>query len=218
MLFRSTLCNGASIAPQELTQKIAAAYLGNQLAPPAPSVKTPAVQLAALAGVYWSPVTDEVVRVEMKEGLLRPAGASLPLDSLGGGLFRSGETSRWQFNSAADGTTGEGGLKIWDSWPAPRVFTRVQAPLPSAAALAAFAGQYRIDEVDMTYTVLMAEGKLRLRWPRQSDLVLEPVGGDRFVSGPWTLTFTRSEAGAVDGLTLTARRLRRMRAERLMEP
>jgi CubicO group peptidase (beta-lactamase class C family) len=213
-----TLCNGASIAPQELTQKIAAVYLGDQLATPAPSVRTPPKALAALAGVYWSPLTDEVVRVEMKDGGLRPAGASTPLDSLGGGLFRSGETSRWQFNPAAKSAAGAGELRIWDAWPAPRVFTRVQAPLPTPAALATFAGQYRIGEVDMTYTVLMADGKLRLRWPRQSDLVLEPVGGDRFVSGPWTLTFTRSEAGAVDGLTLTARRLRRLRAERLMEP
>lgn len=69
----------------------------------------------------------------------------------------------------------------------------------------------------MTYTVLMADGELRLRWPRQSDLVLEPVDGDRFVSCPWTMMFTRSEAGAVNGLALAARRLRRLRAERLME-
>lgn len=77
------------------------------------------------------------------------------------------------------------------------------------------AGQYRIDEVGMTYTVLIVDGKLTVRWPRQSDLVLEAVGGDRFVSGPWTVTFTRTAVGAVDGLTLTARRLRRLRAERL---
>lgn len=211
------LCNNASIAPEELTRKIAAVYLGDRLAPPLPSVKTPEAELAMLAGVYWSPLTDEVVRVEMKDGGLRAAGASTPLESLGGGQFRSGE-ARWQFNTTSSGLPGQRELRIWDSWPTPRVFTRVDAPMPTEAALAAFAGQYRIEEVDMGYTVLMADGKLRIRWPRQSDLVLEPVGGDRFVSGPWTVTFTRAVEGTVDGLTLTARRLRRMRAERLMAP
>jgi hypothetical protein len=87
--------------------------------------------------------------------------------------------------------------------------------MPSASVLVSFAGQYRIDEVDMTYTVLMTDSKLTMRWPRQTDLTLEAVGGDRFVSGAWTVTFTRTASGAVDGLTITARRLRRMRAERL---
>lgn len=66
----------------------------------------------------------------------------------------------------------------------------------------------------MTYEVVMAAGKLTMRWPRQSELVLEAVGGDRFISGAWTVTFTRAASGAVDGLTMSARRLRRMRAER----
>lgn len=209
-----TLCNGASIAPQELAQKIAAVYLGDRLAPPEGVVKASAAELAVWPGVYWSALTDEVVRVEMKDGALRPTGGSIPLESLGGGLFRSGETSRWQFNATTDAVPAGRELRIWDSWPTPRVFTRVQAPMPTDAELASFVGRYRIGEVDMTYAVLMTDGKLRVRWPRQSDLVLEPVGGDRFVSGAWTVTFTRSEVGAVDGFTFTARRLRRMRADR----
>lgn len=210
-----TLCNGATIAPTELTQKIAAVYLGDRMTPVTPSVKVPEAQLSALAGVYWSSLTDEVVRVEVKDGALRPAGASSALESLGRGLFRSGETARWRFDTFSDDVLKARELRIWDAWPTPRVFTRVDEPMPSASALASLAGQYRIDEVDMTYTVLMTDGKLTMRWPRQTDLVLEAVGGDRFVSGAWTVTFTRTASGAVDGLTVTARRLRRMRAERL---
>lgn len=210
-----TLCNGATIAPPELTQKIAAVYLGDRMTPVAPAVKVPEPELSTLAGVYWSSLTDEVVRVEVKDGSLRPTGASTPLEPLGNGLFRLGETARWRFDASADDVLKAPELRIWDVWPTPRIFTRVNELVPSASALASFAGRYRIDEVDMTYTVLMADGKLTMRWPRQTDLVLESVGGDRFVSGAWTVTFTRSASGAVDGLTLTARRLRRMRAERL---
>lgn len=210
-----TLCNGASISPPELAQKVAAVYLGDRMTPTPPSVKVPEAALAALAGVYWSSLTDEVVRLEVKDGALRPAGASSALESLGRGLFRLGETARWQFAASADDALGPRELRIWDAWPAPRIFTRVNEPTPSASALASFAGQYRIDEVGMTYTVLMTDGKLAMRWPRQTDLVLEAFGGDRFVSGAWTVTFTRTASGAVDGLTITARRVRRLRAERL---
>lgn len=209
------LCNGATIAPPELTQKIAAVYLGDRMTPLAPSVKVPEAALSTLAGVYWSALADEVVQVEVKDGALRPAGASSALEPLGGGLFRLGETGRWRFDVAADNAAGARKLSIWDAWPVPRIFARVDEPMPAASTLASFAGRYRIDEVDMTYTVLIADGKLSLRWPRQADLVLEAVGGDRFVSGAWTVTFTRAASGAVDGLTITARRLRRMRAERI---
>lgn len=210
-----TLCNGTTLAPAELNQKIAAVYLGAQMTPVASPVKVSEAALLPLAGVYWSAVTDEVVRVEVKDGGLRPVGASSPLEALGGGLFRAGEVARWQFDTSTKALPAARELRIWDSWPTPRVFSRVNAPMPNAEALASMAGQYRIDEVGMTYTVLIVDGKLTVRWPRQSDLVLEAVGGDRFVSGPWTVTFTRTSLGAVDGLTLTARRLRRLRAERI---
>jgi hypothetical protein len=208
-----TLCNGATIAPGELTQKIAAVYLGDQMEALAPAEEVPGAELSARAGVYWSPLTDEVIRLETRDGALRQIGASSPLEPLGNGAFRMGETAQWQFAAANMHDARE--LRIWDSWPTPRIFTRVNAPKPVGAALESFTGQYRIDEVDMTYAVLMADGTLTMRWPRQTALVLEAVGGDRFVSGPWTVTFTRKASGAVDGLTVTARRLRRMRAEKL---
>lgn len=209
-----TLCNGATIAPTELTRKVAAVYLGDRMTAVAPSVTVPEAELSALAGVYWSRLTDEVVRVEVEEGALHPVGAPGPLEPLGNGVFRMGEMTEWRFPAVAE-QSGARELRIWDAWPTPRIFTRVTEPIPSVLAQASFTGQYRIDEVDMTYTVLMADGKLAVRWPRQADLMLEAVGGDRFVSGAWTVTFTRTASGAVDGFTITARRLRRMRAERI---
>ncbi|WP_233585291.1 hypothetical protein [Corallococcus sp. CA054B] len=89
-------------------------------------------------------------------------------------------------------------------------------PKPTASALAAFAGQYRSDEVDMTYTVRVADGKLAIRWPRRDEVVLEAIGGDRFSGSLGAVTFTRAASGGVDGLTISNRRLRRFRAERLL--
>jgi len=210
------LCNGATIAPDELTRKAADVYLGDRMAAmPVPAVKVPEAELSALAGVYWSRLSDEVVRVEVKDGALRSVGAPAPLVPLGDGAFRMGEKARWRFSVASAPRE----LRITDYWPTPRVFTRVTSPVPAASTLAAFAGRYRIDEVDTTYTVRMTDGVLTLLWPRQKEAALEAVGGDRFVNDPLgTVTFTRTASGKVDGFTISSRRLRRVRARRLPAP
>jgi len=219
------LCNGATIAPTELTRKVADVYLRDRMTEPAllPAVKLPEVEQSALAGVYWSPLTDEVVRMEWKDSALRQVGAPTALVPVGGGSFRPGESPHeWRFIVPAAGAPADAQpeLRIRDSWPTQRVFVRVTSPMPTASALASFAGQYRSDETDMTYTVRFADGKLRLSWPRQYDIALEAVGGDRFVSSRGTVTFSRKVSGAVDGLMISNRRLRRLHAERLavMDP
>jgi hypothetical protein len=139
---------------------------------------------------------------------------------IGKGVFKvnasTGLTHEWRFPAPNE-------LRITDAWPLPRLFTRLTAPVPSAAALAAYAGQYRSEDVGMTYTVRVDSGKgsgngsggrLSLRWAREMSLTLEPVGGDHFIDGIYTVTFTRSASGDVNGLTISTRRVRRLRAER----
>jgi len=220
------LCNGASIAPGVLTRKIADIYLGDRLSPAMPPVvQVPETELSALAGVYWSEVSDEIVRLEVKDGALRPVGSPDPLVPIGARVFGvSGQAHEWRF-SAAVPASGAGAaanapieLRIRDFWPKPRIFTRLTAPLPSASVLASFAGEYRSDETDMTYTARVENGKLSLRWARGSALTLEAVGGDHFIDGIYIVTFTRSPSGEVDGLTISTRRVRRLRADRLAAP
>ncbi len=209
------LCNGATIMPEELTRKVAEVYLGGRMKnvmPPA--MKLPEAELSALVGHYWSPLTDEVVRLEVKDGALRQVGVPTAFVPIGHGAFRPGESTHvWRFSMPAASAPRE--LSIKDFWPTTRDFTRVTALMPAASALASFAGQYRSDEVDMTYTVRLADGKLAIRWPRRDEVVLDAVGGDRFVGSLGTVTFTRAASGGIDGLTISNRRLRRLRAERL---
>ncbi|PPU65820.1 serine hydrolase domain-containing protein [Xanthomonas pisi] len=219
------LCNGSTIAPTELTRKVADVYLRDRMTEAAllpevkmPEVKMPEAEQSALAGVYWSPLTDEVVRMEWKDGALRQVGIPTALVPIGGGTFRpAGLPHAWRFIPPGAGAPldAQPELRIKDFWPTERVFARVVAPMPTATAMASFAGQYRSDETDMTYTVRIADGKLMLSWPRQYDIALDSVGGDRFVGARGTVTFTRKASGMVDGLTISNRRLRRLRAERL---
>ncbi|MFY2558345.1 serine hydrolase domain-containing protein [Corallococcus terminator] len=209
------LCNGGSIDATDLAWKVAAVYLGDVLKDTMPpAVALPEGELSALAGDYWSPLTDEVVRLEVKDGALREVGMPKAFVHIGDGAFRPGESTHvWRF--AAPKAQGPRELSIRDTWPTTRDFIRLSAPMPTGSDLAAFVGQYRSEEVDMTYTVRVADGKLAVRWPRRDEVMLEPVGGDRFVGSLGAVTFTRAASGGVDGLLVSSRRLRRFRAERM---
>ncbi|QWP77073.1 serine hydrolase [Lysobacter sp. K5869] len=210
------LCNGASIAPGELTRKVAELYLGERMTRPAfaPAVRLRRTDPVALAGNYWSALTDEVVRLEFKDGALRQVGTPAAFVPIGEGAFRPGESDHlWRFQSARGGATE---LSIRDFWPTVRRFARIADPVPQAAALPAFAGLYRSAETATTYEVRVADdGRLRLQWPRGYVVALDAVGGDRFLGSRGTVSFTRDAGGAVDGLTISNRRLRRLQAQRL---
>jgi CubicO group peptidase (beta-lactamase class C family) len=208
------LCNGTTIVPDELTRKVAEIYLGDQLGPDIkPEVTLPPGRREALAGTYWNPVTDEIARLEFKDGTLRAAGVRGALIPTGEETFRVGETvQEWSFRNTGTATE----LSIVDFWPTARIFRRVDEPKPAAAALEALVGQYRSDETGTTYTVALKDGKLLLQWLKQPGMALEAVGGARFATAQsWTVTFTRSAGNAVDGLTVTSRRLRRLQLQRI---
>jgi CubicO group peptidase (beta-lactamase class C family) len=213
------LCNSATIVPGALTRKVAEVYLGDRMTAETPTIKMSAPELSALTGTWWSPAEDAIVRLSVKDGMLRVAGSPDPLLPIGNGVFRvgglTGMTGEWRFSAPASAPRE---LRITDAWPMPRLFTRLTAPVPSASALTAYAGQFRSEEVDMTYTVRAENGKLSLRWAREMSLTLEPVGGDHFIDGIYTVTFTRAPSGDVNGLTISTRRVRRLRAERLASP
>lgn len=204
------LCNAGGAGPTELVRKVADIYLGDSVRGPrfAPAVAMPASEQSVLAGAYWSPLTDEVVQLEWKDGALRQAGTPTAMVPVGKGTFRPGESEHeWRFDGS--------GLYIRDFWPTTRRFVRITDPLPGPETLAALTGDYRSEETEMTYTVRVEEGKLRLSWPRAYDVALDAVGGDRFVGSRGTVTFARDASGEVTGLTISNRRLRRLAASRV---
>jgi CubicO group peptidase (beta-lactamase class C family) len=204
------LCNGSTLAPTVLTRKVADLYLGDRMTSPAlaPAVAMPEAAQSAWSGTWWSPTTDEVVRIEWKDGALRQAGSATPFVPIGDGVFRPEDLPHeWRFTSSE--------LQIRDAWRTHRTFVRVTAPLPDGPALHAFTGSYRSDETEMTYIVRVSDGRLHLSWPRQYDVALDAVGGDRFVGARGTVTFLRNATGEVSGLTISNRRMRRLLAERV---
>ena len=210
------LCNTQAAAAEELTLKIADIYLGDRMKEPAfaPAVPMPELEQSSLAGTYWSPKTDEIVRLEWREGALRQAGSPVAFVPIDQNVFRPGDArGQWRFILPGANATPE--LQIFDAWPTPRVFKRLADPLPSDSSLSRYTGEYLSDEVETTFVVRVSDGKLKLAWPREYEIELEAVGGDRFNSSRGAVTFTRNEAGLIDGLTISSRRTRKFRADRV---
>ncbi|MEQ7776315.1 serine hydrolase domain-containing protein [Xanthomonas hortorum] len=210
------LCNGATTNPASITRSIADIYLDplNLPANLAPSVRmTPEAQ-SVLAGTYWSPQTDELIRIDWRDNALRPAAGSV-LVPIGSDVFRpSDQPHEWTFHRPS-GRVGDFRLVVRDFWPTTREFVKLTEPMPAQSDLEALTGTYQSEETDMTYTVAFVDGRLRVSWPRGYDLPLDPVGGNRFSSSRGTITFIRDSSGLVEGLTLSNRRLRRMTATRI---
>jgi len=116
----AVLCNNGTAIAWELSRRIADIYLGGQMQPlqPARIAMSPA-DIARLAGLYWSPTTDELVRLELVDGALRPRFRHESLHAIGGGTFQLGNgVERWRFARVGDNDE----LRIWDAWPTPREF------------------------------------------------------------------------------------------------
>ncbi|MBD9369784.1 serine hydrolase [Xanthomonas sp. XNM01] len=210
----AVLCNASGIDAEALSLQVADLYLDPPLAPRVPAaIASAGPPATAWAGIYWSERSDEVIRLEARNGALRQHGGPAAFVPIGPGTFRPGEsTHRWRFRALENGGAE---LTLWDHWPAPRRFVRIAGTVPDAAALARFAGRYRSDEVGTTFEVALRGSGLELAWPRGQRAVLQPVGGDRFVLPLGTLTFTRAQDGSVDGFSLSNRRLRRLPVPRL---
>lgn len=84
---------------------------------------------------------------------------------------------------------------------------RPPASLP-VARLEAYAGDYRSEELDVSYTLVVEGDRLVLRRPAAAATRLVPLGDDAFRAGAWTLAFVRGPGDRVTGFTLDAPRAR----------
>lgn len=95
----------------------------------------------------------------------------------------------------------------------------VAAWTPSAAALAAFAGRYRSEEVDAVQTVAVDGRGLTVTGPDLAVLRATPVYADTFsTDGDWLIAFRRGAGGRVEGFEASRTRTRGVAFERERVP
>ncbi len=97
-----------------------------------------------------------------------------------------------------------------------RVGERVEPVPPEGPA--EYAGAYRSPELETTWTLVVEDGALVARHLMHEDVPLTPVVRDLFAGSAWFMRevrFSRDAAGEVDGLWVSAGRIKNVRFDRM---
>ena len=209
------LCNAATVSP-ELATRAASIFLADRFRaapaadPPAAIAVAPA-ELERRAGLYRSRRTGVPLRLVMAEGRLRSGGGT-EIIPIGPSVFSFGPSAtRLEFVEGAP-------VQVRIVYPdGDTVMYEPAAPADtSAAGLAAYAGEYRSDEAEATYTAAVAESGLVLRMRPDITIRLAPAYADAF-SGPGgsIMRFIRGADGRVQAFTIGTDRVRELRFDRV---
>lgn len=214
------LCNLGSINPGLVANRVAAMVLGSALAaveadPAGVPVEAPV--LAALAGAYFSPRTEQVKVLSVRHGVLTDSAGTVPLIPLNPTTFRYRGSERTVTVVPAPGAP----VRLRVEAPNTRAveYLAVDRPRPDSASLARLAGEYRSPELDARLRLFLLQDTLRLDrgWEHAAPLI--PLYRDGFSAGnAGIVRFERDRRGRVTGFVLWAGRVRHLRFERVPKP
>lgn len=215
----AVMCNASSGNAGALAHQVADLYLGDAITepqapdPPA-SVDLPSDRLAALAGRYR--ITDggrkgTLFTVRALDGRLQAAGTQLfpvsrtRFESASGTVLQFDETPMADGRPAATLNPGSDPVRL----------EPVPAFEPTAAELMEYAGTYRSDEAEATYTMVVENGGLMMRdrWGEGGRLV--PLYPDAFQAGGNMVIFRRDAVGEITEVTLSQGRVWDLRFRRM---
>lgn len=227
----AVLCNEPRANPGGRARRVAELWLGDALPEPAESAPdagdaaAPAgASLGRLAGWYASPVDDMPLRIERDDdggltaafGIRPPARLRPESDS----TFRVGSGST-RILVPAEAREGAGAVLVDDGAGPARRYLRAAPADDRPGALAEYVGWYWSDELGVFYQVRSRDdGGLELWQRRHGALAAEPMHRDAFSTyyGFLGLTFTRENAGRVDGFTMSGPRSWRVAFRRVDRP
>lgn len=218
----AVLCNVyRGMSAQDLAFRIADHWMKDRF-PPSPveqlrtAIALPDSVLARFAGEYRN-IADplEQLRFSIRAGTLGYEYETVhyPVVTVGPRTFREGSLT---FAFDAPMPAGAQRLEVSRSgWRG--TFARwLEAPWqPTSRDLAAFAGTYRSNELDVTWTFAVRDGQVTVRRPRFSERVLVPTDRDAFrftdeyddMTLAIHLAFTRDDGGRVTGFLLSTNRV-----------
>lgn len=213
----AVLCNASNSGPGVLTRRVVDVLLGTSAPPARLSIDTVARPIAAEArarwvGTYRDTISHDVLRIRQKGDTL----------SLGDGrrLTPTSDTTVFSPGGGAgamlriDGGVVRG-LTLLPGGTRQPYYRREIPYAPDRTALAAFAGDYYSDELDVRYKIVVGDSGLVVRARRLEEMRLEPAWRDAFTTNfGATLEFTRI-GKRVDGFTISDGRVRGVRFVRV---
>ena len=226
----AVLCNldNIGVGIGELTRRVADVYLWQDAAAPSTTsaetapraVTLSAEELAQRAGLYHDPSNDSYGRIFVRNGKLwaseGPAeGDGFELTPVSPTRFvLAGTPIVVEFVPAAAGRPQQ--TRVTGAGPTPAIMNQVVDTFaPSAAALKEFSGQYRNEDLGVTYTVLLRDGRLVIQIPGRQAVVLEPLVPDKFYGKlVEVVSFSRGPRGDVIAFTVRTTGVRHLNFER----
>jgi CubicO group peptidase (beta-lactamase class C family) len=214
----AVLCNASTALPGVLLHGVADVLLGPTVPPQrlpfdTPPRTVPAASLQRWVGLYRDTISHAVLRVQLADGALR-LGDGQRLVMTSDTSARVGASfSTLVLHATADGVTGV--------TSGPRTtrdlrFRREAAFAPTRTSLAAFAGAYFSEELDVRYDISATDSSLVIHHRKLDDVKLAPAFRDAFTAEFGTVfEFTRDRAGKVNGFALFDGRVRGVRFERM---
>jgi CubicO group peptidase (beta-lactamase class C family) len=224
------LANLGSIDPSGLALRVADILLEDILAEkksPAPKNESPAFvalaeeKLRRLAGTFVDKEKEHVVRInQTAKGITAVwagnAIASLPVDE---NQFIS-QAPPHRFSLQFSEKDGSLHLELAGARPVSEKFIRIPEYKPSKEELAFYSGQYYSPELDVTYSLVLKEGKLCLQhqnpFMNSPKMGMEPVDQAWFTLDWWNIRFEIKE-GKVSAFTISAGRVKNIRFNRVGE-
>jgi len=211
-----TLCNSSTANAAQLSQAVAAVYLGNRLAPATQAVSNgtstgPSVvrlsreTLTRYAGAYWDAKNETMRRFEVRDSVLAVTGTPVVLVPVSETTFRASIVN----TSVAFAVARDGSVVMEETAPNAdkSTYRRMPAPKTDASTLAGLAGDYVSDELDVTWRIEPKDGALIVRRGGVADITLQPVFLDAFNSPGGVVRFQRAADGRVTGLVIGAGRV-----------
>lgn len=207
------LANRPDVTPLLRARQIADLCLwGESLPEPAPAAHDETT-LAALAGIFRNPISGEVRRLAVQDGLVTILPGNVVRHPLAVEHRRQeGIATAYRLVLGPDDRRE---LRFVDERGIAVVYHAVPAASPTPMQLADYAGRYYAPELDITYALELRDERLQLQRRKFADQPLDPTNADGFATERFQLDFTRDATGRVDGFSITSGRVRRLRFNRL---
>jgi CubicO group peptidase (beta-lactamase class C family) len=207
------LCNAGNTSP-DLALRTVGFFLPDRSTPepdPAPAITVDGAELQRRAGLFRNRRTGAPLRLLVAEGKLRSGGGT-EIVPIGPATYRFGPSvTRLEF---ADGPPAQIRIVYPDGDTV--MFEPVAEADTTAAGLAAYAGEYRSDEAEATYTVAVVEGRVVLRMRPETTIRLNPTYRDAFAGpGGAIVRFYRGADGRVQAFSIGTERVRELRFDRV---
>ncbi|HZM87931.1 MAG TPA: serine hydrolase domain-containing protein [Blastocatellia bacterium] len=217
-------CNLGTMNPSNLARRIADIYLADQFKAEAASIRAPEAKFIELsenelkekAGAYRNTINGAIWKITVKDGKLvaEVPGSTIQFGAVSSAEFKSIGTPAevtLRFEKQDRAQT----LSVQRGKDKPMTFETIQLVTPTPAQLAEYPGEYRSDEVQATYRVVLEGGKLFIKHENEfKDLPKDPLAAttsDAFVVRGINIRFTRDANGRVSAFTLNAGRVKNIR-------